>query len=49
MKRTFFKPVAVLLFVAFIAMGLMLACVSDNPTAPSTDCSCLDYWTTDGR
>ena len=36
------------IFIAFIAMGLMVACVSDSPTAPSTDCSRLDYWTTEG-
>lgn len=49
MQRPYFKPVVVIFFLAFIAMGLMVACVSDSPTAPSTDCSHLDYWTTDGK
>ena len=37
------------IFIAFIAMGLMVACVSDNPVAPPPDCSRLDYWTTDSQ
>ena len=37
------------IFIAFIAMGLMVACVADIPTAPPPDCSRLDYWTTDGQ